>query len=206
VIEAQHLGAPIPVIEAAVFARNISALLDTRKEGEALFNAAPQPLDASALSDSDLEGAMIAGKIMCYAQGFDLLDAASQSFNWSLPMPEIAKVWREGCIIRSSMLNDMASALSASPDRNLMFAPFFASLIETHADALRKTVSVALAHGLPVPALSAALSYFDMIRTARSTANMIQAQRDFFGAHSFERLDKEGAHHGPWAMSNSDGQ
>jgi 6-phosphogluconate dehydrogenase len=206
VIEAQHLGAPIPVIEAAVFARNISALLDTRKEGEALFNAAPQPLDASALSDSDLEGAMIAGKIMCYAQGFDLLDAASQSFNWSLPMPEIAKVWREGCIIRSSMLNDMASALSASPDRNLMFAPFFASLIETHADALRKTVSVALAHGLPVPALSAALSYFDMIRTARSTANMIQAQRDFFGAHSFERLDQEGAHHGPWAMSNSDGQ
>jgi 6-phosphogluconate dehydrogenase len=198
VIEAQHLGAPIPVIEAAVCARNISALLDQRHLGETRFGAAPQ--DVTGLSLDDLEGAMIAGKIMCYAQGFELLRAAGEKFEWSLPMPAIAEVWREGCIIRSTMLNDMATALTEDANRNLMLAPFFANLIETHAPALRKVVSTALAHGLPVPALAAGLTYFDMMRTARSTANMIQGQRDFFGLHGFERLDKEGTgFHGPWA-------
>lgn len=198
VIEAQHLGSPIPVIEAAVCARNVSALLAQRKEGEARFGSAP--LAVSGLSEADLEGAMIAGKIMCYAQGFELLRAASDAFEWSLPMPAVAEVWREGCIIRSTMLNDMAAALSDDPARNLMLAPFFAELMETYAPALRKTVALALSHGLPVPALSAGLTYFDMMRTARSTANMIQGQRDFFGLHSFERLDKEGkGFHGPWA-------
>jgi 6-phosphogluconate dehydrogenase len=198
VIEAQHLGAPIPVIEAAVCARNVSALLDQRGLGEKRFGAAPQ--NVTGLSLDDLEGAMIAGKIMCYAQGFDLLRAAGDSFGWRLPMPAIAEVWREGCIIRSTMLNDMASALSDDANRNLMLAPFFAGLIETHAPALRKVVSTALAHGLPVPALSAGLTYFDMMRTERSTANMIQGQRDFFGLHGFERLDKDGTgFHGPWA-------
>ncbi|MEP5758012.1 MAG: NADP-dependent phosphogluconate dehydrogenase [Litoreibacter sp.] len=198
VIEAQHLGAPIPVIEAAVCARNVSALLGQRSEGETRFGAAPVSIDG--IDEADLEGAMIAGKIMCYAQGFDLLRAASAEFNWSLPMPAVAEVWREGCIIRSTMLNDMASALSDDPDRNLMLAPFFAGLMEQYAPALRKVVSQALAHGLPVPALSAGLTYFDMMRTKRSTANMIQGQRDFFGLHSFERLDKDGAgFHGPWA-------
>ena len=198
VIEAQHLGAPIPVIEAAVCARNVSALLDQRKEGETQFGAAPSAFDA--LSLDDLEGAMIAGKIMCYAQGFDLLRAASEEFAWNLPMPAIAEVWREGCIIRSTMLNDMASALTDDASRNLMRAPFFAGLMEKHAPSLRKTVAASLAHGHPMPALSAGLTYFDMMRTARSTANMIQGQRDFFGLHGFERLDKEGTDfHGPWA-------
>jgi len=141
---------------------------------------------------------MIAGKIMCYAQGFHLLNAASAEFEWGLPMPEVARVWREGCIIRSSMLNDMADALTAAPRDNLMFAPFFAKLIEQNVPGLRKVVATALSHGLQVPALAAALGYFDAMRTGRSTANMIQAQRDFFGAHSFERVDADGAHHGPW--------
>jgi 6-phosphogluconate dehydrogenase len=198
VIEAQHLGAPIPVIEAAVCARNVSALLEKRKEGETRFGAAPQQVDS--LSLDDLEGAMIAGKIMCYAQGFDLLNAASSEFNWNLPMPAIAEVWREGCIIRSTMLNDMASALTDAPTRNLMLAPFFADLMEKYAPALRKVVAASLPNGLPTPALSAGLTYFDMMRTARSTANMIQGQRDHFGLHGFERLDKEGTgFHGPWA-------
>lgn len=197
-IEAQHLAAPIPVIEAAVCARNLSAQLAARKAGEALFGAAPQRLLAGALTLDALEGALIAGKILCYAQGFGLLAAADSSFGWHLPMPEVAKVWREGCIIRSTMLNDMATALAATPDQNLMFAPFFARLMTTHHVALRHVVASAMMHGLAVPALAAALSYFDMMRTARSTANMIQGQRDFFGAHGFERLDSPGAHHGPW--------
>lgn len=198
VIESQQVGAPVPVIEAAVAARNMSAALDTRKAGEDLFGAAPQPLAEGELTIADLEAALIAGKIMCYAQGFDLLNAAGGIYGWTLPMPEIAKVWREGCIIRSSMLNDMSDALSEDATRNLMFAPYFTELMRQTQAALRKTVGVAVAHGLPVPAMSAALGYFDTMRTARSTANMIQAQRDFFGAHSFERVDAEGAHHGPW--------
>ncbi|PRY26914.1 6-phosphogluconate dehydrogenase (decarboxylating) [Aliiruegeria haliotis] len=198
VIESQQVGAPVPVIEAAVAARNLSAALETRRAGEALFGAASRRLPDAALSLDDLEAAMIAGKVMCYAQGFDLLARTGTQYGWTLPMPEIAEVWREGCIIRSAMLNDMAGALRTDPDRNLLFAPYFADLVSRHHTALRKVAATAATHGLPVPALSAALGYFDSIRTARSTANMIQAQRDFFGAHGFERIDAEGQHHGPW--------
>ncbi|SLN14237.1 6-phosphogluconate dehydrogenase, NADP(+)-dependent, decarboxylating [Pseudoruegeria aquimaris] len=198
VIESQQVGAPVPVIEAAVAARNMSAAVDTRKAGQDLFGAAPQALPEGAVTIEDLEAALIAGKIMCYAQGFALLDTAGATYGWSLPMPAIAEVWREGCIIRSSMLNDMASALREDPARNLMFAPYFADFMKKTHGALRKVVGASVAHGIPVPAMSAALGYFDTMRTARGTANMVQAQRDFFGAHSFERLDAEGAHHGPW--------
>ncbi|SFR32196.1 NADP-dependent phosphogluconate dehydrogenase [Litoreibacter janthinus] len=198
VIEAQHLGAPVPVIEAAVAARNLSAIKAERARGEATFGAAPTVLADGALSLDELEKALIAGKIMCYAQGFHLLNSASAEFKWDLPMPDIARVWREGCIIRSTMLNDMADALTAAPQDNLMFAPYFADMIKENAPALRKVVATALSHGLQVPALAAGLGYYDAMRTARSTANMIQAQRDFFGAHSFERVDQEGAFHGPW--------
>ena len=201
VIESQQLGAPVPVIEAAVAARNMSAALDTRKAGEALFGAAPAPLPEGLLSEDDLEAALIAAKIMCYAQGFALLSSASDRYGWSLPMPVVAETWREGCIIRSSMLNDMSEALAENPDRNLMFAPWFAARIRDGHGSLRKLVSVAALHGLPAPAMSAALAYFDTMRTARGTANMIQGQRDFFGAHSFERTDRDGAHHGPWGSN-----
>lgn len=208
VIEAQHLSAPIPVIEAAVMARNTSARLEERIKGQARFGAAPQGLPPGTLDVADLEAAMIAGKILCYAQGFALITAASAEFGWALPLPEIAKVWRAGCIIRSSMLNDMAIALAEDPARNLMLAPFFADQLQNNHSALRKVVAQAALNGLPVPALAAELAWFDMMRTGRSTANMIQAQRDFFGAHGFERTDGGGyggtdggaRHHGPWAM------
>jgi len=201
VIEAQHLAAPIPAIEAAVMARNLSSRLTERQEGEALFGAAPGPV--AALDLAALEQAMIAGKILCYAQGFTLLAAASKEFGWGLPLPEVAKVWRAGCIIRSAMLDDMAQALAADPSQNLMRAPFFADLLRGAQQGLRDTVAEAARSGLPVPALSSGLSYFDMMRTGRSTANMIQAQRDFFGAHGFERMDGTGGakNHGPWAMA-----
>lgn len=198
VIEAQHLGAPITAIEAAVAARNLSSRLDERKAGEAIFGAAPQKLDTQAISTESLELALMAGKIVCYAQGFELLRSASVSFDWSLPLPDIARVWREGCIIRSTMLNDMADALTDNADTNLMFAPYFSEKLKEAEGSLRRVVSAAALNGLPLPALSNALSYFDIMRTGRSTANMIQGQRDFFGAHSFERLDSTGSHHGPW--------
>jgi 6-phosphogluconate dehydrogenase len=198
VIEAQHLGAPVTAIEAAVAARNLSARLDERRSGEKLFGAAPEATDRDAVTAGLLENALLAGKVAAYAQGFASLGLASREFGWSLPLPGIAEVWRAGCIIRSTLLNDMAEALQAASWENLMFAPFFADIMKrTHGD-LRQLVSHAALSGNPVPALSAGLSYFDMMRTGRSTANMIQAQRDYFGAHSFERVDEEGAHHGPW--------
>ncbi len=200
-VEALHLAAPATVIEAAVAARNLSSRLDERKAGEGLFGAAPKALSSAALKIDALEQALIAGKIVCYAQGFGLLSAASDAYDWSLPLPDVARVWRAGCIIRSTMLNDMADALTKNPTLNLMFSDFFAALLRENETALREVVSVSALSGLPAPALSAALSYFDMMRTGRSTANMIQAQRDFFGAHSFERFDEPGAHHGPWGKS-----
>lgn len=197
VIEAQHLAATIPAIEAAVMARNLSSRLEERLAGEALFGAAPT--GKANVSLTQLEQAMIAGKILCYAQGFALISAAATAFDWALPLPEIARVWREGCIIRSSMLNDMATALSDDPDRNLMLSPFFADHLKASHDALRQIVAAAALGGLPVPALASGLAWFDMMRTGRSTANMIQAQRDFFGAHGFERIDGLADKHGPWA-------
>ncbi|TJZ82562.1 NADP-dependent phosphogluconate dehydrogenase [Paracoccus hibiscisoli] len=194
-IEAQHLSAPIPVIEAAVMARNVSARLDERQAGQARFGAAPGPLSLEA---DALEQALIAGKILCYAQGFTMIAGASERFGWTLDLPQIARVWRAGCIIRSTMLNDMADALADDPARNLIMAPFFADLIERAIPALRQVVSQGIAAGHALPALASGLMWFDMMRTARGTANMIQAQRDFFGAHGFQRLDGIDDSHGPW--------
>jgi 6-phosphogluconate dehydrogenase len=196
-IEAQHLGAPITVIEAAVAARNISAKRDERAAAQELFG--PSARQISGLDDALMEQALICGKILCYAQGFDMIAAASREFAWDLPLPDIARVWRAGCIIRSAMLDDMAAALTDGPDQNLIFAPFFAAQIKETSDALRKVACIAMEHGLAVPALAQALAYLDSMRTARGTANMIQGQRDYFGLHGFARLDDgTTGQHGPW--------
>ena len=198
VIEAQHLAAPIPAIEAAVVARNLSSRREERAKGEALFGAAPRAMDG-ALTIDQLEGAMIAGKVLCYAQGFAMISAASKEFGWKLPLPDIAEVWREGCIIRSAMLNDMAAALAEDADRNLMFAPTFTKFLLANHDALRSVVAAGANHGIAMPALASGLAYFDAMRTARGTANMIQGQRDYFGRHGFVRMDNGASgQHGPW--------
>lgn len=197
-IEAQHLSAPIPVIEAAVMARNVSARLDERLAGEARFGPAPQPI---RIAPQTLEQALIAGKILCYAQGFAMISAASQRFGWTLDLPGIARVWRAGCIIRSAMLNDMAAALAEDPARNLVLAPFFANLIESALPGLRQVVAEGAAQGHALPALASGLMWFDLMRTGRGTANLIQAQRDFFGAHGFQRIDGLDDPHGPWGQS-----
>jgi 6-phosphogluconate dehydrogenase len=195
-IEAQNLGTPIPVIEAAVMARNVSSRRAERAAGEALYGPASSRTDVSL---EDLEQALIAGKILCYAQGFAMMTAAAGEFGWALDMPRVARVWRAGCIIRSAMLNDMALALAEDPGRNLMLAPFFADHLRRTLPALRRIVAAGAMHGLGLPALSAGLAWFDLMRTARGTANMIQGQRDYFGLHGFQRLDGVDLPHGPWA-------
>ena len=200
VIEAQHLAAPVPAVEAAVAARNLSAGRAERAKAEAVFGRDGRAVAPAELPSETLEQALIAGKIMCYAQGFAMLSTASAEFGWNLHLPDVARVWRAGCIIRSRMLNDMAVALSEDSGRNLLLAPAFAALVRGTAPALRHLVGAAVGAGIAVPALGSGIAYFDTLRTARGTANMIQAQRDFFGLHGFARTDTGATgQHGPWA-------
>ena len=142
---------------------------------------------------------MLAGKIAAYAQGFDVMAGASKEHGWNIPLATTARIWRAGCIIRSQFLDQIAAAFEGSEGKNLLLAPAFVERMKTGSASLRKVVAQAALVGLPTPALSAALNYFDGYRQARGTANLIQAQRDFFGAHGFKRLDEEGDFHGHWS-------
>jgi len=202
VIEAAMLGVPATAMEAAVAARGLSAMKAERETADAIYRIPPSPIDVKEREGfiADLERALLAGKIAAYAQGFAVMDAASRQFGWNLPLATIAKIWRAGCIIRSQFLGQIAAAFAASgPLPNLLLAPPFVELMRQSHTSLRAVVARAAESGVAVPALSAALSHFDSYRQARGTANLIQAQRDFFGAHGFERVDASGEHHGPWS-------
>jgi len=204
-IEAQDLGVPATVIEAAVAARALSAEKKARVAAEELFGAAPRALNGTLGSRDTvmrtLQEALLAGKIAAYAQGFAVMAKASETWGWKLPLGTIAKIWRAGCIIRSAFLDDIASAYAVGgATGNLMTVEPFAGMLIAANHSLRGVVAASALKGLPVPALGSALAYFDLMRTARTTAELTQAQRDFFGAHGFERLDAPGVEaHGPWA-------
>lgn len=198
VIEAIRMGQSASIIEAAVGARVLSSERGTRQVAAGILASQAETSDVR-FDETDLESALLAARILAYAQGFRILRAASDEFSWDLDYARIAEIWREGCIIRSAMLDDIATAFRSDlPEGRLILSDHFASLLKTHLGALRRVVSQAVLVGLPVPALSSALSWYDEIRQARGTADLIQGQRDFFGAHSFLRLDQDGAHHGPW--------
>ena len=201
-IEAQMMGVPATAIESAVAARSLSAEKTMREAAEAAYGSPPTPAASQpeqAFID-DLELALFAGKIAAYAQGFAVMAEASSEFRWNLPMATIARIWRAGCIIRSQFLSRLADAFEAAPDSDdLLLIDDFVAMMQEAAPSLRRIVAHAALEGLPVPALSAALGHFDAFRRARGTANLLQAQRDFFGAHGFERTDREGEFHGPWA-------
>ena len=198
-IEAQQLGIPATAIEAAVAARVISSMKDERVAAEEAYGMGVTPVSGDRdVILADLELALFAGKIAAYAQGFAVMSAASKEFGWNLPLPTIAKIWRAGCIIRSQFLDTIATAFAAGPVANLLMTPAFIDMMKEANPALRRIVARAAEAGLPTPALSSALAYFDSYRLGRGTSNLIQAQRDFFGAHGFERIDTGGAHHGPW--------
>jgi 6-phosphogluconate dehydrogenase len=201
VIEAQNMAVAATAIEAAVAGRVLSSLKGEREAAEKIFGQPqlpqkPQDIDAFV---ADLEQALLAAKIGAYAQGFAVMAAASKEFGWNLPMPVIAKIWRAGCIIRSQFLDEITSAFGKDPNvANLIVTPAFSQMVQETDGALRRVVSYAALNGLPVPALASALSYFDAYRRGRGTANLIQAQRDFFGAHGFQRIDGIDKPHGPW--------
>ena len=198
VIEAIRMGQSASIIEAAVGARVLSSEKTTREIAAPLL--VPAGIDTIVtFSEQDLESALIVGRVLAYAQGFRILNAASEEFNWDLDFARIAEIWRAGCIIRSAMLDDIADAFRTDlPNGRLVLSEHFIDVLTQNVAGLRRVVAAAALRGLPVPALAAALSWFDTLRQARGTTDLIQAQRDFFGAHSFERVDVEGNHHGPW--------
>ena len=195
-IEALRLGQSASAIEAAVAARSWSSEKETRIDGEAILSGTRTAVD---LSEQDYADALLAARIIAYAQGFRLLAAASEEYNWSLDFARISEIWRAGCIIRSALLDDISAAFRGEmPKGQLVFAPAFAERLKATVPALRRVVAAAVLNGHPVPACASALSFIDTLSMARGTTDLIQAQRDFFGMHGFERIDGGAGHHGPW--------
>lgn len=199
------LGAPTPTINAAVESRIISAHKDERVMASQFFDAplpgAPEEwmyADREAMIDT-IRDALYAAKICSYAQGFSLMRLASEEYGYDLNYGEIAKIWRGGCIIRARFLNDIRDAFARNPDLpNLMLDPYFSKALNERQSALRKVVALAVEMGIPALAFSSALAYFDAYRSARLPANLTQAQRDYFGAHTYRRVDKDGTFHTEW--------
>jgi 6-phosphogluconate dehydrogenase len=186
------LGVGIPQIAEAVFARCLSAIKDERVAASGVL-AGPQggPAPDRAAFLADLEQAVYAAKICSYAQGFQLLRAASAEHGWDLDFGNIALLWRGGCIIRARFLGRIKEAFGAEPGlANLLLAPYFRDQVAAAQDAWRRVVKGGVDAGVPLPAIATALSYYDAYRSARLPANLLQAQRDYFGAHTYERVDR----------------
>ncbi|MFX1283358.1 MAG: decarboxylating NADP(+)-dependent phosphogluconate dehydrogenase [Promethearchaeota archaeon] len=190
--EALEIGIPIPSITEAVYARNISSKKDVRvKASKLLEGPIPQFSRENSLLMEAARKALFAAKICSYAQGFSLLQAASEEYKWQLNLRNIAHIWRKGCIIRTHFLKQIESAFQRNEDLdNLLLEPYFTNIIKNNQKDWRYIVSLAVRNGIAVPALSSALSYYDSYRNPSLPANLIQAQRDYFGAHGFERVDK----------------
>ena len=192
VIGALDAGIPLSLISESVFARCLSAQKDERLAASKMLTGPQKEYagDKTGLLD-DLEKALYLAKIVSYTQGFSLMREASREYGWDLNFAEIARIWRGGCIIRSSFLENITEAyLKDRTLNNLLLAPYFTAQIERSQQSLRKLMAVAIEHGIPVPCHSSALNYYDGYRTARLPANLLQAQRDYFGAHTYERTDK----------------
>jgi 6-phosphogluconate dehydrogenase len=198
---ALDLGVPAPTIAEAVFARCISAIKDERvAAAKELKGPDPKFTGDKAQFIDAIRDALYASKVCSYAQGFQLMRAAAEEHNWELNYGEIAMIWRGGCIIRAHFLNRIKEAYDRNPKlANLLLDPYFKDIIHKNQDNWRMVVSKAAEMGIPVPAFSSALSYFDSYRSERLPANLLQAQRDYFGAHTYERVDKEGVFHSEWA-------
>jgi len=196
VIEALRLGQSASAIEAAVGARSWSSEKEVRQAAEAVLGGA---VGAIGATPEVLAEAFLAARLLAYAQGFRVIAAASEEYGWALKPEIIARIWRAGCIIRADVLDDIADAFAGgAPKGELILAPAFAERLVRHLPALRQVVAEAVHAGHPVPALSAALAWYDTMRRGHGTAGLIQAQRDRFGHHGFARLGQTGRHHGPW--------
>lgn len=190
-VEALDQGQPLTLIGEAVFARCLSALKDERVEASKVLKGVTGSFDGDkAAFIKDLEQALYASKIVSYAQGYQLMRAAAQEYGWDLNYGDIALMWRGGCIIRSAFLGKIKDAFDNDPALvNVLFDPFFQEAMEVAQAGWRRVVTTAVNLGVPMPAISSALAFFDGYRCERLPANLLQAQRDYFGAHTYERID-----------------
>jgi 6-phosphogluconate dehydrogenase len=197
---ALELGVPLTGITEAVFARTLSALKQQREAAaDRLAGPSVSAAGTESLSD-DLEHALYASKIVSYAQGFAQMAAASDAEGWNLDLGSMATIWRGGCIIRARFLDRIKEAYDDEPElANLMLAGFFAKALEEAQDPWRRVVAKAAELGIPTPAFSSSLAYYDGYRRARGPASLIQGLRDLFGAHTYQRIDREGTFHVLWA-------
>ena len=200
------VGAPIPTVNAAVEARLLSALKSERVVASRVLPG-PGPADLAAVVSSfsrpglidAARRALYVAKITSYAQGMALLRQASNEYKYHIDLAEVARIWRAGCIIRAALLSDVRAAFSRNPALgNLMLDDRFSKAMASGQQALRDIVQAAVSAGIPVPALSSSLSYYDSYRSARLPANLTQGQRDFFGAHTYRRVDRDGVFHTDW--------
>ena len=204
VISSMDLGQPTTLVVEAVYSRIVSSEPGARKRAAAVYNSPAGSI--REVATDDVESALYASKIISYAQGFRLMRAASDEFGWDLDLGIIASIWRAGCIIRADFLEDITAAYARDPGLpDLIEDDFFAGALVGAEASWRRSVAGAVTGGIPAPAYSSALAYFDAMRSERLPANLIQAQRDFFGAHTFERVDRprgEFSHH-EWGFRQS---
>ena len=203
---ALDLGVPITGIAEATFARALSGSLPQRAAGAELpADTEPwQVTDRDAFIE-DVRRALYASKIVAYSQGFDQIAAASEEFGWDINRGDMARIWRGGCIIRARFLNRITEAYERNPELPLLLAdPYFADAVGHGLKSWRQIVSAAALHGVPTPAFSSSLAYYDGVRAERLPANLIQAQRDFFGVHTYRRTDTPGSFHTEWSGSRGE--
>ncbi|QIQ21103.1 NADP-dependent phosphogluconate dehydrogenase [Zophobihabitans entericus] len=197
---ALDLGEPLSLITESVFARYISAIKDQRVAASKVLSGPSVKFTGNkAELIEKVRKALYMGKIISYAQGFAQLKAASDEYKWDLNYAEIAKIFRAGCIIRAQFLQKITDAYQSNSNVvNLLLTPYFKETVEKYQQSLRDVIVLAVQHGIAVPTLSAAIAYYDSYRSAVLPANLIQAQRDYFGAHTYQRTDKEGVFHTEW--------
>jgi 6-phosphogluconate dehydrogenase len=198
---ALDVGVPLPIITESVFARFISAMKDERVKASKILSG-PEAKSFEGNKQELIEAvrkALYMSKICSYAQGFAQMRAASEEYDWDLRYGDIAMIFRGGCIIRAQFLQKIKDAYDREPAlANLLLDPYFKEIVEGYQAALRQVIAVAIERGIPVPAFASAIAYFDSYRTETLPANLLQAQRDYFGAHTYQRVDKEGIYHTNW--------
>ncbi len=196
---ALDLGSPIPTITNAVYERYLSARKGERVEASKQLSGPHDTIQKSKDFIGSVRKALYASKICAYAQGFSLLRTASDQYSWNLSFGDIAKIFRGGCIIRAQFLNQITSAYQQEPKLpNLLLADYFKDIISNYQEEWREVIKTAITAGIPVPAFTSAISYYDSYRRAELPMNLLQAQRDYFGAHTYERKDKKGIYHTKW--------
>ncbi|MGY1714776.1 NADP-dependent phosphogluconate dehydrogenase [Geodermatophilus sp. SYSU D01106] len=195
------LGVPVSGIGEAVFARAVSSKPAQRAAVQRSVGERPAPAPAPEGFEDDVRAALYASKVVAYAQGFDLIVAGGLAYDWDIDLGAIARIWRGGCIIRAQFLNRIVEAYQRDPQLpTLLVDPYFADAVARGEAAWRRIVGIAAASGVPAPGFSSALAYFDSLASDRLPASLIQGQRDFFGAHTYRRIDREGTFHTLWSQ------